>query len=127
MTMPYHIVRVGATGTGKSFATARDIIASADAELILDPEKDSLAATVLTHATGDVLFDRLDDYLHALGFDMLAGSTNPDPELRYQENLRRARAFAAILLRRRDQEGMAQTPLLEEWITAAVLLFIYQE
>jgi hypothetical protein len=124
MTQRVSIARFGATGTGKSFACASDVIVSPDAEVVLDPEKDSLASIVLTHATGDILYDRLDDLVHALSYDMLTASTHPDPAHQYQENYRKAEAFAAILLRRRDADNFAHTPLLAEWIFAALMLYL---
>ena len=95
--------------------------------MIFDPHKQSLAETVLTHATGNLLYDKLSDLRHALGYAMLTPSSSPDPPQRELENQLRAEAFAAILLRRRDAEGMAGTPLLEEWCLAALALYLNQK
>src|SRR5947209_8210682 len=63
----------------------------------------------------------------ALGYELLTPSTDPDPLVREQQNQQRAELFCAILLRRRDMEGLAGAPLMEEWITAAILLYLHQK
>src|SRR6478672_8178874 len=118
MTEPISTSRCGTTGSGKSQAAAVDVTKSRDAEVILDPEKDSFAATVLVHASGNVLYDRLDDQSHPLRYDMLSPSTHRDPAQRDFENHQRAEAFTGILLRRREAISMSGTPLMEEWVTA---------
>src|SRR5205823_5670419 len=35
-------------------------------------------------------------------------------------------AFVEILLRRRGSDGLASTPLLEEWVMAAIMLYLFQ-
>jgi hypothetical protein len=118
---------VGATRKGKTLAAARSIVeAPHDAAVILDPHKLSLAYTVLTHASDNILFERLSDIQYTLGFEFLTPSSNPDPRLRQQENHRRAEAFVAILLRRRGDDGMANTPLMEEWVMGAIMLYLCQ-
>lgn len=100
--------------------------ARGEAAVICDPHKQSLAQTALTHATGNILYERLSDIRQTLGFSLLSPSTNPDPMLRLLENQQRGEAFVAILLRRRDAEGMAGTPLMEEWMLAAIQLYLFQ-
>ena len=120
-------VKVGATRKGKSLSAARDIAESPDeADVVLDPHKKSLADTVLIHTTGNILYERLSDISVTLGFELLRPSSHPDPVQRHLENQRRAEAFVEILLRRRNTEGMAGTPLMEEWVMAAITLFLFQ-
>src|SRR5437763_15842341 len=95
-----NLLRVGATRKGKTLAAARSVIEATDeAAVILDPHKQSLAETVLTHVTGNVLYERLSDVRITLGFELLAPSTSPDPVQKQLENQRRAEAFVEILLR----------------------------
>jgi hypothetical protein len=123
----FNVLKVGATRQGKTLAAARSVIEAVDeAAVILDPHKQSLAETVLAHVTGNVLYERLSDIRTALGFELLAPSANPDPVQRQLENQRRAEAFVEILLRRRNTDGMAGAPLMEEWCMAAIMLFLFQ-
>src|SRR5205807_10426193 len=111
----------------KTLAAARSVIEAADyAAVILDPHKQSLAETVLTHVNGNVLYERLSDIRTTLGFELLAPSSHPDPIQRQLENQRRAEAFVEILLRRRNSDGMAGSPLMEEWCMAAIMLYLFQ-
>lgn len=127
MSRPCNVLQVGATRGGKSLAAARRIIESPDeATVILDPHKDSLARVALTHISGNVLYERLSDIKQTLGFDLLKASQHPDALRRQLENQRCAEAFVEILLRRRNDDGMAGTPLMEEWIFAALMLFLFQ-
>ena len=122
-----NVIKTGATRKGKTLAAARSILESpGEAAIILDPHKQSLANAVLTHATGNILYERLSDVRATLGFELLAPSNHPDPVQRELENQRRAEAFVGILLRRRNAEGMAGTPLMEEWVMAAIMLFLFQ-
>ncbi len=97
-----------------------------EAAAVFDPHKESLAHAVMTHATGNVLYERLSDIQDTLGFDLLTPSSNPNPAQRAHENQRRGEGFVAILMRRRNTDGMAGTPLMEEWIIAAIMLFLFQ-
>ena len=54
-----------------------------------------LAQAVLTHAAGNILYERLSEIRRTLGFALLSPSTNPDPMLRQLENQQKAEAFAA--------------------------------
>src|SRR6185369_16488984 len=91
-----------------------------------DPHKQSLAQTVLAHATGNVLYEQLSDIRATLGFELLKSSVSTDPMHRHLENQRRAEAFVEILLRRRNTEGMAGAPLMEEWVLSAITLYLFQ-
>jgi hypothetical protein len=120
-----NVLVIGEPGSGKSVAAARDAIEFPGAAVILDPHKDSLASLVLAHATGNMLFDRIDDLDHALGYELLKPSRHADPLRRMQQNLRRAHVFVDLLMRRRGGE-LAAAPLTEEWIMALLLLFLNQ-
>jgi len=127
MTLPFNVLKVGATRKGKTLSAARDIAENPDeAALILDPHKESLAQAVLTYATGNVLYECLSEISLTLGFELLTPSTHSSMMLRQLENQRKAEAFVEILLRRRGADSMAGTPLMEEWIMAALLLFLNQ-
>ena len=80
----------------------------------------------MTHAEGNVLYDRIDDPPHALPYEILTPSAHPDLETRREENQQEAERFGAILLRRQDGAGMAATPLREEWVLALVMLWLCQ-
>ena len=57
-----NVIKTGATRKGKTLAAARSILESpGEAAIILDPHKQSLANAVLTHATGNILYERLSD------------------------------------------------------------------
>lgn len=124
--MPFNTTVVGATRAGKSEATAVHVATSGEATLLADPHKDSTAQRVLTHAKGNVLFERLSDVRVTLKYDMLAASRDPDALNRQRENERLAADFVDILLRRRGGETMAGTPLMEEWVLALLMLFLFQ-
>src|SRR6266849_8747604 len=127
MTVKCNVLKVGATRKGKTLSAARDIVESHDeAAVVLDPHKQSLADTALTHATGNILYERLSNIRATLGFELLAPSKNPDPMQRHLENQRRSEAFVEILLRRRNTDGMANSPLMEEWCMAAIMLYLFQ-
>ena len=93
--------------------------------VVLDPHRDSLARLVLEHASGNVLFDRLSDLEHVLGYELLRPSEHPDALKRAQQNERRARLFVEILMRRRGGE-IATSPLMEEYVMALLLGFLTQ-
>src|SRR6266568_4240679 len=115
MNLNVNVIRVGATRKGKTLAAARSIVESPhQAAVILDPHLQSLAAAVLSHATGNILYARLSDIRATIGFELLSPSSNPDPIQRRLENQQRAESFVAILLRRRDADGLAGAPLMEE-------------
>src|SRR5688572_28967270 len=102
-----NVLRVGSPGSGKTLATAYSVLHSDCAEVVLDPHPDSLAREIITHATGNVLYENLADIRHALGFDLLVPSTNPNPELREHENQLVSDGFIEILMSRRGGTTMA--------------------
>lgn len=127
MILRCNVLKVGATRKGKSESAAKEIIESPEEAIcILDPHKQSLAERVLTHATGNILYERLSTIKATLGFDLLKASKDPDAFQRQMENQRRAEAFVEVLLRRRGMEGMAGAPLMEEWVMAAIMLYLFQ-
>src|SRR2546421_172006 len=112
--LPYNILICGRTRGGKTLAAARSALEDPrEARVDCDPHKDSYGRALLTHLTGNVLYDCLSDR-HGLPYDLLVPSDDPDPEVRADQNYRRAVAFVAILLRLRDAEGLTGTPLMEE-------------
>jgi hypothetical protein len=123
---PFNVCRVGATRRGKSEATAVDVARSRESTVLADPHKRSTAERVLTHASGNVLYERLSDVRATLRYDMLSASRDPDAPARQMADQRRAEGFVDILLRRRGGESMAGTPLMEEWVLALLMLFLFQ-
>jgi len=122
------VIRIGATRQGKTLAAARAVVeAPHEAAVILDPHRDSLAAAVLMHADDNLLYERLSDVRTTLGFELLAPSDHPDEAQRRLINHGRAEAFVEILLRRRGEASMAGSPLMEEWVTGALMLYLFQD
>ena len=98
-----HNMKTGATRKGKTLSSIADSKAAPeDAELDLDPQKDSLASGLLTHLDGKILFARLSDIKHAIPFDLIDPSTHPDPEMRALENQLVAENFSKIFLLSQD-------------------------
>jgi len=127
---------VGATLSGKSTAEAKKLTALAlqtdRAIVVCDPHRDSLAFNFMRQLEGAcqehrVAYDRLADTDRVLGWTFLAPSRNSDPAQKQAENDERIRAFADVLLRRRGLQGLADKPLIEEWTTAALRLWMHQE
>ena len=75
-----------------------------------------LVAMGLAHR---VIYDRLYELDHYVGFDFLSPSTSRDPLRRGAENEHQIRAFVDILLRRRGQQSLSQSPLTEDWTMKA--------
>jgi hypothetical protein len=123
-----NVTAVGATRTGKSMSGLQRLVQSAptEAAILLDPHMKSFAYGAVIHTPGEVLYERLSNITETLGFDFLSPSTHPNPVVRQQENQLRAEAFTEILLRRRNVDGIAGTPLMEEWCMAALMLFLFQ-
>ena len=121
-----NILTIGEPGSGKSVGTASAALAFPGARLVLDPHKDSLALLVLEHAEGEILFDRISDLDHSLGYGLLGASTQGDANKRLQENRRRAKLFVEVMMRRRGGD-IAGSPLMDEWIMALLMLYLYQE
>ena len=122
----FNVLKIGATRKGKTLSAVADLVkAKREAALLGDPHMQSLAQGALTHATGNILYEKLSEIKRTLPFSLLTPSTNSDLESRRMENHRKAEAFVAILLRRRDSDGMAGAPLMEEWVLAAIQLFLF--
>jgi hypothetical protein len=125
MTWHPNVLVIGEPGSGKSVAAARDAVEFPGAAIILDPHKNSLAELVLMHADGNILFDRIFDLEYVLCYGLLKPSRHAEPQKRLQQNLHRAQTFVEFLMRRRGGDA-ATSPLLEEWIMALLMLFLYQ-
>ena len=130
-----HVLIVGGPGYGKTTAEVKELVEEAErgntAIVCIDPHVDSLAAGFFAHLCASthrdrVLYDRLDDVQRVLKWDFLSPSRAASPRERQGENQTRCQQFAEILLRRRGQESTASTPRIEEWLLAALNLYIYQ-
>ncbi|MBI1830013.1 MAG: hypothetical protein HYR84_01020 [Planctomycetes bacterium] len=124
---PCNVLKLGATRMGKTLSAARDQMESDEASITLDPHKQSLAEAALIHAKGNFLYERLSDVELTLGWEFLTPSTHMNPMQRQMENHRKAEAFVEILTRRRNSDGMAGTPLMEEWVMAVIMLYLFQD
>lgn len=132
-----HTLVCGATRSGKSEAELLHIFSLAksnDCAIVLLDPPGTLAAKFLLHLdrrglTHRVLYDRLadTDAERIPGYDWLSSSSHPDPLQREAEDDERVREFASILLRRRGIQDSADTPLIEEWLLAALRLFLHQD
>ncbi len=134
VTEVQHTLVCGATRSGKSEATLARLVPLARlgecAIVLLDPPG-TLAVKFLLHLealglTHRVLYDRLADTDRVPGYDWFQRSEHPDPLQRAAENDERIREFAAILLRRRGGQDLAQSALIEETLLAALRLYVYQ-
>lgn len=127
MTVRFNELYVGATRQGKTLAAVRRIVETpGEAAIVCDPHELSLVLGVLTHARREMLYERLSHVEHALGFDLLVPSIQSDPMARLLENQRRAEGFVAIVLRRREGDTLAGSPLMEEWSMAAISSYLHQ-
>lgn len=120
-----NVLVIGEPGSGKTVGTAVHALRFPGAVVALDPHNDSLSSMLLEHRDGDVLFHRLSDLDHALGYDLLRPSAHPDPATRLRENRRRARQLARSLMRRRGGE-IAAAPLTEEYVIGLFLMALFQ-
>jgi hypothetical protein len=123
MTRP-NIFVCGEPGSGKTVGTAVWAMRFPGAVVSLDPHWDSLSMLLLEHADRDILFHRISDLDHALGYDLLRASTHPDPAVRFRDNRRRAKQFAQVLMRRRGGD-IARSPLTEQWIMNLLQLYLH--
>lgn len=121
----FNTLSIGSPGSGKSCAAAVDAVTFPGSVYVGDPHCQSLAEIVLEHATGYVLFDRLSDLKHPLPFDLLKPHISSDPLEVEVKNHRSAQLFTEILMRRR-QGDIANMPLLEEWLSSLILMFLFQ-
>lgn len=123
------VISLGSPGSGKTVAAARNVLDFPGSRGVLDPHNDNLAELVLTHVPeGNVLFDRLSEP-YPLAYGLLTPSTHPDAVERHKENLLEAQVFAEIMMRRQGGTGesLAASPLKEEWLMAALMLFLSQD
>lgn len=131
-----NIVSIGSTRSGKTLAELRRLLHAAIlgcALVVIDPHRDSLAAGLLTHLVARgmqrrVLFDRLSAADRVLSSDSLPKPTAPPHSFQYRiEADELIRAFADILCRRRGMESLAGAVLVEQWVTAALALYLAQD
>lgn len=125
MTPAYNTLVIGSPGAGKSVGAAADAVTFPGAIYIADPHKDSLAYLVIQHIRGYVLYDRLSDLKRPLRSNFLKPFTGSDPDEVLAKNHRAAMLFTEILMRRRTSD-IATMPLLEEWLSALLMLFLFQ-
>lgn len=130
-----HVFIVGGTGSGKTTAEVKELVEEADrndsAIVCIDPHAASLGASFFAHLCerghqDRVLYDRLLDIDRVLKWDFLSPSKATSSRERHAENQTRCERFAEILLRRRGKESAADTPGIEEWLLAALNLYIFQ-
>lgn len=119
-----NVVRIGSPGSGKTVATARSVLDSDGAEVIIDPHPDGLVSELLPHVGGNVLHEDLSSREHALGYDLLVPSAHPDPEVREEENQAQAETFTEILVQRRGPDGLGA--LQAEWVGACLQCYLNQ-
>jgi RecA/RadA recombinase len=130
-----HALIAGMSGGGKTTLAVDAIVEEADrgdtALVVEDPHTDSLGQNAFERlvARGHgsrILYDRLYNLVHRLGFDFLRLSTASDPIRRYAENETRVDYFTKVLLRRRGQDSLTTSPLTEEWTLNALWLYVEQ-
>ncbi len=134
--MNNHALYVGMSGAGKSTLAVEEILADAEANdsciVCLDPHPKSLAASAFEKLVAQghehrIIYDRLYELDHFVGFEFLAPSQASDPIHRNANNELRIRSFINILLRRRGQQSIASSPLTEEWVMKPCFLFVDQD
>jgi len=132
--MANHFV-CGSTRSGKSTGELQRLIELADrgdtAIVCIDPHLRSLGYRLLMQLEARglshrILYDRLSDLRCVPGWNFLKPSAARNRLERRAENEERARAFADILCRRRGAK-LATAPLTEEWVIAALLLYLEQD
>ncbi len=117
---------IGSPGFGKSISGAVSAVRFPGCVYAADPHTRSLAQLILEHANGFVLFDQLSDLRHPLPLDILKPHASPDPLEAAAKNHRSAQLFTEVLMRRRTAD-IANMPLLEEWLSSLLLLFLFQK
>jgi len=126
-------ITVGTTTSGKSTAKARDLFQAIDHEefalVVCDPHRNSLAWWLFIQfvAMGlkrRTIFDRFSDLGRVIGYKFLQPSDAEDELERRAENDERIQAFTDVLCRRRGLSGLERNPLTEEWVQAALHLYV---
>ena len=113
-------------GGGKSMLAAREALEWNGPLIVIDPHRDSLAKKVLTHITGNVLYEKLSDVVHTLGWDFLIPSDHPNPAVRKMENDWQAGVFVDILLRQSNMDSLGAQPLKQQWTMRVIQLYLQQ-
>jgi hypothetical protein len=123
-----NILVAGATGSGKSKATVRDALSWKGPVIVLDWHFHSTGFDVLSHApTNRLLYDNLSDTEQGLNWEFFPRSNHPHRDRRAMENDRNAELFKDLLLRRRGDQSLAHSPLLDEWFGGLSQLWVAQE
>lgn len=125
MTSIPNTLGIGSPGSGKSVGGARDAVEFPGACVVADPHKKSFAELVFEHIDGNVLFDRFSNLRPSLRFNLLPQSRSKHPDDVQADNYKSAQLFTEVMMRRRGGD-IASTPLLEEWLVALLLLYLYQ-
>jgi hypothetical protein len=130
-----HCLIVGAPGSGKSTFELKRLVEEADrgetAIICQDPHQNSLSGPLFVALCerghrSRILYDRLSDVDRVLKWDLLSPSTATCPRQRRGENQTACDQFAEVLLRRRGKDSAADAPSTEEWLLAALNLYIRQ-
>jgi hypothetical protein len=142
-----HVLYAGRTGSGKTQGLIKSLKSCLDAlkslqrknpelklsTVILDPQsgEQSLAKSILPVLIGlglweRVIYESLAATEFVLASQMLSPSDHPYPHQREKENEDRIHAFVSLLCRRKDVNGTHTLPLIEEWLTAALRMWLYQ-
>jgi hypothetical protein len=130
-----NVLIVGGSGYGKTTLEVRELVQEADrndsAIVCIDPHTDSLAALFFAHLCERghrhrVLYDRLAEIGRVIRWEFLEPSRVRSVRERLGHNQTRCEQFAEMLLRRRGRDSAAATPTIEEWLLAALNLYIYQ-
>jgi hypothetical protein len=132
-----HVLIVGGPGYGKTTAEIKELVEEAKrgdtAVVCMDPHagEQGLGTGFFAHLcdagqSHRVVYDQLSNIRRVPMWDFLVPSKAESPRERQAANQTRCDQFAEILLRRRGQESAASTPSIEEWLLAALNLYIYQ-
>ncbi len=130
-----NVLVVGGPGYAKSTKEAEDLADEADrgdtAIVCVDPHEESLGMMLFARLCerghrDRTIYDRLPLIEPAVKWELLTPSRARSARERYSENQTRCEQFAEILLRRRGKDSAATTPGIEDWLLAALNLYIYQ-
>jgi|GEM_PF-5460477 len=132
-----HVLIVGGSGQGKSSHEIKELVEQAQqnktAIIVVDPHG-TMTQELVAHLydptneidSQRILYDRLVDVDRVLKWDFLTPSTAANRDNRQGANQTRCERFVEILLRRRGKGSAADTPMTEEWLYAALNLYIFQ-
>jgi hypothetical protein len=130
-----HMLICGASRSGKSEAELNRLVRLALSGrcsiVLLDPHG-PLAQKFLLHLglhgkLKRVIYDRLRDTDKTPSYNWLIRSTNPDAIQRAAEDDERLREFIGVLLRRRSNIDIKNSPVIERGLLTALKLYMYQK